>query len=171
MFTLALQNDNISLSRSLKEEIAVVRDDLQVMNSNIANINLRQTDQESRAIFRWLSPLDFTAKHIDVSQKRRSGTGEWLLLSDQFGDWVRGRSKVLWCPGMPGAGKTTLASLIIDHLESTLQHGTVGIAYIYCSYTDTEHTAINLVGSILRQLVRVSAKSPNPPHFYKRHLK
>ncbi|RYP62353.1 hypothetical protein DL771_009766 [Monosporascus sp. 5C6A] len=43
--------------------------------------------------------------------------------------------QVLFCPGMPGAGKTILTSVVIKHLWDTFQDDpTIAIAYIYCNF-------------------------------------
>jgi hypothetical protein len=38
------------------------------------------------------------------------------------------------CPGIPGAGKTVLAAITIDHLSKKELSSSVGLAYIYYNY-------------------------------------
>ena len=76
-----------------------------------------------------------------------------MIKSDQFKQWTEGSQETLICPGIPGSGKTMLASIVIDHLERNLQNETVGVAYIYCSYK-SQQTLANLLGSVLKQLVQ-----------------
>jgi len=83
-------------------------------------------DDERQAIASWLSFLNFQASQNEFIQKRRKGTGEWFLESQEFKDWSGGTSEMLWCPGdgmiifatrshiltsygTAGAGKTILA--------------------------------------------------------------
>ena len=82
----------------------------------------------------------------------------------------------MWCPGIPGSGKTTRTSLVVDHLADFQKiNGNVGIAYVYCSYRDQEQqTAVNLVGAMLRQLLvkRIEKEGDMLPEvlsLYKRH--
>ena len=66
----------------------------------------------------------------------------------------------MWCRGIPGAGKTVLASLMIDSLREPemtqnsprSQQACNGVAGIYCSYKSPQITA-NLLGSLLQQLL------------------
>ena len=45
------------------------------------------------------------------------------------------------------------------------------IVYVYCSYQDPEHTALNLIASVLRQLVRHHAEIPERvQQMYRSHL-
>lgn len=47
----------------------------------------------------WLSDLDFKETQKDIFANRTNGTGQWMLDSPEFNEWVAGGSKVLWCPG------------------------------------------------------------------------
>jgi len=58
------------------------------------------TDEElCGTIARWLSDLNFERTQADIFAKHTEGTGQWLLESKTFKDWVEGRLKNLWCPG------------------------------------------------------------------------
>ncbi|RPB26487.1 hypothetical protein L211DRAFT_760058, partial [Terfezia boudieri ATCC MYA-4762] len=102
----------------------------------------------------WLSPLEFYTKHADTIQRRTEDTGTWLLRNPFFKDWVKGSSSqgTLLCTGRPGAGKSVLASIVIDHLRETLKDQYV-VLYSYCNFKEKEQqTAVNLVSSLLRHL-------------------
>jgi Cdc6-like AAA superfamily ATPase len=75
--------------------------------------------------------------------------------------WLQRKGGILYCPGMPGAGKTHIASLAIYYLQSSKPfHSTPGLAYIYCEYTH-QLTRDTLLGSLLEQLARVLHPLPN----------
>jgi hypothetical protein len=57
-------------------------------------------DEESRRIVEWLSPLDFSADQIDYYNIREKGTGEWILDTDEFKEWINGSKRTLWCHGI-----------------------------------------------------------------------
>jgi ankyrin repeat protein len=63
------------------------------------------------------------------------------------------KSRILWLSGIPGSGKTFLAALIIDHLQTHFTPPVVGIAYLFCDYKDTTQTSERLKRAILRQLL------------------
>jgi hypothetical protein len=55
---------------------------------------------------------------------------------------------------MPGAGKTIMASIVIDHLHTKYQTDvSAGIAYLYCSFRQ-QYGRFDLLASLLKQLVR-----------------
>lgn len=62
--------------------------------------NEEPIDKELREIANWLSPLDAWITHSDIFRRRQSGTGRWLLESEEFKHWVYGDEETLWCPGI-----------------------------------------------------------------------
>ena len=90
-----------------------------------------------------------------MSSRREEGTGLWFLEAPKFISWIVGNSPTLWCPGIPGSGKTILTSMVVDHLLSTYENNSeIGVAYIYCNYREQrEQTVINLVGTVLQHLL------------------
>jgi Cdc6-like AAA superfamily ATPase len=68
--------------------------------------------------------------------------------------WLRQPKATLFCPGIPGAGKTIIAAIVIEHLK-TLQSSSVGVAYVYCNYkAQQEQDSTSLLAAILKQLVQ-----------------
>ncbi|KAL8792011.1 MAG: hypothetical protein Q9195_005352 [Heterodermia aff. obscurata] len=120
MFILALQNDNTQLTRRMVEDIGGMRESLTYVHDTIKQIESNTTDQDRMTVLTWLSPLNFKAKHHDVLSKHHPGTGQWLFDTPEFISWRNGDSKAMWCTGIPGAGKTILASIVIDSLEHEL---------------------------------------------------
>lgn len=59
----------------------------------------------------------------------------------------------LFCPRFPGAGKTILASVMINELQEKLQQAGVGVAFFYCIFRE-KVTLDGLLAVILRQLIR-----------------
>lgn len=67
--------------------------------------------------------------------------------------WSKGSGQTLFCPGIPGAGKTMTTAVVVEHLQSN--HSNFGLTgYVYCSYQSQKQTAPQLLASILRSLVQ-----------------
>lgn len=95
--------------------------------------------------------------------EHEEGTGEWLLHSDEFRKWIETKGEVLFCPGLPGAGKTFLASIVIQHLLDLFgSKSDVGIAYHYCNFRhqDNENASV-ILASILKQLAQCLGSFPD----------
>ena len=99
--------------------------------------------------------MDFPVQQSDLISRRQEGTGEWVFESSEFKTWINGTRVTLFCPGIPGAGKTMLASIVVDYLLKMIQAEDVGIAYMYCTYRNRlEQTPIRLLASLLKQLLQ-----------------
>ncbi|RPB19252.1 hypothetical protein L211DRAFT_768575, partial [Terfezia boudieri ATCC MYA-4762] len=104
-----------------------------------------------------LSPLDPPEWHQDLQAKRYKDSVLWLHEYERFHVWQdtsihtgNTSNRILQCYGMPGAGKTIVSSMVIDHLLS--HYGKQRVAYIYCNYRDkTNQNLLNIMGSILKQ--------------------
>ncbi|KAJ7706762.1 ankyrin repeat-containing domain protein [Mycena rosella] len=122
---------------------------------NVAQHQERYHDSvERERIIEWLSPLNFFLRQADIFNTWQPGTGEWLLRDNAFKAWKSGTGKTVWFRGMPGAGKTVLASLVVDHLRATLESQNIGVAVIYLNHQETEAQSLpNLLAGLWRQLI------------------
>jgi Cdc6-like AAA superfamily ATPase len=122
----------------------------------------RQDDQDHRAIIDWLTPMDYASQQSDFLSQRQEGTGEWLLNSDEFQAWINTGKQTLFCPGIPGAGKTITTSIVVDHLYAEFQNdASVGIAYIYCNYQSQQEQKLeDLLSTLLKQLAQEQPTVP-----------
>lgn len=131
---------------------------------NVINkLHNRQLDQEHQAILDWLTPIDYASQQNDYLKRRQPGTGQWLLDSAEYQTWVPTSQQTLFCPGIPGAGKTILTSIVIDHLSTRFQNDAdIGIAYVYFNYKQNvdKQNVDNLLSSLLKQL---SQERPSLP--------
>jgi Cdc6-like AAA superfamily ATPase len=81
----------------------------------------------------------------------------------QFHAWRETDKQTLFCPGIPGAGKTVLTSIIIDHLSKRFKNDAdIGIAYVHFNYKQNfdKQNVDNLLSSLLKQL---SQERPSLP--------
>ena len=131
------------------------RDTLEAAKKAKIGVDEIQHSQRRDNILPWISSTDFPSKQSDIIGVRQKGTGQWFLKDPKFETWISGSKSTLMCLGMPGAGKTMVAAIAIDHLSRTIQNHEIGVAYIYCSYQSREvQSTTVLLGALLRQLVQ-----------------
>ncbi|KAK2798717.1 hypothetical protein FQN50_008755 [Emmonsiellopsis sp. PD_5] len=122
---IALEMDHFKLSRAIGKGVDAVQQD--------------QSRQWHEEILEWISPTDFPAQQSDFISSIQEGTGLWFLESAEFIKWIHGSEKTLFCPGIPGAGKTM------------------------CNYkVQADQTTIDLLAAILKQLLPTSPSMMEP---------
>ncbi|KAK8232527.1 hypothetical protein HDK90DRAFT_467677 [Phyllosticta capitalensis] len=116
-----------------------------------------------------VSTLDFSETHEALYDQVTPGTGQWFLDSEKFTLWRREGLQNLWCFGKPGAGKSSLASIVIEELK---KQEDCQVAFLYLSYKGTqaeEPSVRDLLGCLASQLL-TQWDSPWPSSV-KKHLK
>ena len=135
-------------------------------------MNQRQNDQERTRILDWLSKVDYALQQNDFMGRRQPGTGEWLINSDKYREWHQSPGQTLFCPGMPGAGKSICTAIVINDLHTRFNGSRdVGIAYIYCHFRRREDQRLeDLLLNLLKQLSETTECLPGDSRaLFERH--
>ncbi|MCJ1263555.1 hypothetical protein MMC22_003425 [Lobaria immixta] len=166
-----LQKDHISISKFTNERVENIEGQFYALNDTLSRQEEERTqrrlkkEEESlrKAVAQWLSPLEFLARQRDLISKCFP-TGLWLLESEEFTSWAKGRPWQLRCYGDTGSGKTCLSSIVIDHLQKNYQTEKSPVLCMYLSEKESEnHTPENLLGSMLKQLMHLKRSKPMTP--------
>ncbi|KAJ0164775.1 hypothetical protein CTA2_230, partial [Colletotrichum tanaceti] len=120
------------------------------------------TRQEYASIRVHVSPRSYDEDLYRLSESICPGTGKWLFRDNTFREWIdpaASVSKILWLKGIPGSGKTYLASTIVNRARSleskALEHiATEHIAtlFAFLSYKEFHTTALSVIHSLIFQL-------------------
>ncbi|KAH6908137.1 ankyrin repeat-containing domain protein [Coprinopsis sp. MPI-PUGE-AT-0042] len=121
-------------------------------NYNITQTVAASNGSQLREILEWISTLNFEALQQDIHEKWTPGTGGRLLRSQLFTQWLESICGTLWGTGMPGAGKTILASAIIAHVRDHFKDAGVYVAFAYCRYTEPV-SVTEILAALVRQLL------------------
>ncbi|KAI9767070.1 MAG: hypothetical protein M1839_004627 [Geoglossum umbratile] len=120
----------------------------------------RQRESTHREILKFLSPTNYSMNHKVASKLQHEGTGRWFL-EEIFQTWLKRDKSFLWVHGIAGAGKTILASMAIDEVQSYCRLGYHRLAYFYCDFKDASHQdPSNILGSTIGQLVMQGKEVP-----------
>ncbi|KAL9581706.1 MAG: hypothetical protein Q9203_005787 [Teloschistes exilis] len=165
--TLAFQDDTLKLTQAIKEDTArigtTIDDRVSTLSLGIDGIHQKCDLEERRTILEWLSPLNFYRVQQDISARREADTGQWFPDAPEFQKWTYGANNTLCCPGMPGAGKSILASLPVDFLRQLPgKDPPIGVEAVYCNFKDQEQQTLeNLLTSVCVQLLQESSTLPS----------
>ncbi|KAF4466483.1 ankyrin repeat [Fusarium albosuccineum] len=133
------------------------------LSKDIKELSQELDDTKRKEFLELLSPGDYTLKYHDSINRRQPGTGEWFLESPEYQDWVNKDQQTIFCPGIPGAGKTIMASIVIENLTKRCWNDPdVGVAYFFCDFNDRENqTTGSFVASVLKQLLKNRSRFPD----------
>lgn len=141
----------------VKDDTGFIRAHIPTIESGLDTISQEADRVLHKRLMEWISSTDFPAQQSDFIARRQEGTGQWFLDASKFTDWLDGRNKTLFCPGICGAGKTMITAIAINHLLNVVWSSAVGIAYVYCNYkSQVDQNATDLLAAILKQLVQAS---------------
>ncbi|KAL2862475.1 ankyrin repeat-containing domain protein [Aspergillus lucknowensis] len=123
--------------------------------------NPADRSEKDLAILNWLSEETLEPQHIDHLNRLVPDTGNWFLNSDLFQELLNGDTACLFCPGMPGAGKTMISTLAIDYLrEGYRDDPGVAVCFLYFDYRVSRNDPSQLLTIVLRQLVEQNLVLP-----------
>lgn len=145
------------LLQELSEPISRTSSHLEAVKDNLDRA-------ERTRILKAISTINYSQHHMSARKGRLEGSGRWLMQKEAFKEWrCDSSSSALWLHGIPGSGKTTLTSLVIDELLG----GSGGkLAYFYCVRSPAEPfrgQADRILASLARQLASVKPNTPLLP--------
>ncbi|UKZ81806.1 hypothetical protein TrVFT333_009580 [Trichoderma virens FT-333] len=142
--------------------LSAIRIDLGLAVDYLVEARAHRHGQKHEKILEWLSPFDYGAEHSDVLKRRHPGTGQWLLDSAEFKQFIETNKQVLFCFGIPGAGKTVMTATVIDYLQKQFSNDTsICMAYVYFNFKrNSEQTPEAVFLSLLKQVIRQQLSLP-----------
>ncbi|KAG8794799.1 hypothetical protein FRC16_010360, partial [Serendipita sp. 398] len=150
---LAITTDNAAMTIQMEKEVSDI----------VLQMEAQRRFETKKGILGWLGvTVDPTRNHDEACAKREAGTGNWLLASKHFQEWLRGGHKLMWLNGIPGAGKTVLSSTVIEHVTAQCKSSRRDrVAYYYFDFRDeAKQTADGCIRSLTQQLFLQSEKVP-----------
>ena len=141
-------------------------------NAFVSDDSYRRQHEEDREIIDWVSNRSHESKQSEHLSRSCRGTGSWFIQHTTFNDWKAGPARTLWCPGMPGAGKTTLATILVDHLRRSFDKTETAVACFYCNYEEREKQSdIHIFWVILRQIMLAQSSISDEARYLYRSCK
>ncbi|OTA60367.1 hypothetical protein K449DRAFT_435470 [Hypoxylon sp. EC38] len=133
---------------------------LSSINHSVKEIEATLDDGEKRRILGWLKPnFDMYEFHSEQHDKQEDETCEWITNSRGWKQWLDGGSsgpggykRFIWIYGIPGAGKTVLASFLIDNIAKHCR--ATGFSYYYCHNERNHDETISFLRWVVADLSR-----------------
>lgn len=157
-----VQPSEVVEERPVKDILEQVHKEISATREDVTQIKSKFQKEEDKEVLDWLTTIDYGPQQSDYLNRRQPGTGQWLLDSEKFKGWLSASNQTLFCPGIPGAGKTILTSVVLDHLGSKFHNDPkIGIAYIYFNFQRQDKQKIDdLLASVLKQIAESQPSVP-----------
>ncbi|KAK4063062.1 hypothetical protein Trihar35433_8857 [Trichoderma harzianum] len=160
-----VQSSDVEGERPIRDILNEVKDELHQISRHIKAgfgetkkglddlIRDQKLQKENEALV-WLSSIDFASMHHDYIKKCEPGTGQDLLNSEELQQWINIPRTTLFCPGIPGAGKTFQTAILIDYLSREFRHDdTIGLAFFYYRFDRQDaQKPEQLIANLIKQL-------------------
>ncbi|KAL9025441.1 MAG: hypothetical protein Q9196_005738 [Gyalolechia fulgens] len=147
---------SLSLQNATRDAVEGIKAELKQKHEADTRIAINDKRQSVLKSFGVIDPC----KNQKMSLRlRQLGTGSWLIESQEFQNWCQTKNAKLWLYGIPGAGKTVLASTVIEEVlrGSSVNHA---VAFFYCDYKDPETQKPHLIlGSLIQQIAKQDEQS------------
>ncbi|RPA85751.1 hypothetical protein BJ508DRAFT_167141 [Ascobolus immersus RN42] len=153
-----------NINESTKQILEIVRS----MHTQSQNSEFSKSD-----ILSWLNAVDPTESAEPHQKRRLPGTCEWFFNHETYSAWKDGSdeaSKSVIVYGIPGAGKSVLASEIVRRLELERDRGTLTVYFFFRETEISLRTPVEMLASIISQLLKSGCDTERCYDILKQHL-
>ncbi|PNS19673.1 hypothetical protein CAC42_7517 [Sphaceloma murrayae] len=163
---------SIQAAPRIQDVLGSIHESIRRTENTMSSMSTRLENKRDVEILEWLTDASYGPQQSDFVRRRQPGTGNWLLESTHYAAFMSAHSKVLFCPGIPGAGKTIMTSIVVDDISKRIVNDeNVGLGYMYLNYKQQDSQKIeDLISSLLRQLCSARKAVPEAVmQMYSRH--
>ncbi|KAK4226576.1 hypothetical protein QBC38DRAFT_456116 [Podospora fimiseda] len=128
------------------------------LQKSVDQISTSLSDDQKRQICQWFCQTDPSFSYQAAIELYEPGTGDWVLRCKEWQQWTKLKLRCIWIRGIPGAGKTILASHLIQELKSHCaqqpNNNKVLTIYYYCFHGHNQDETKPLLRWIICELCR-----------------
>jgi NACHT domain len=125
---------------------------------------LSESENQRHEVYKWLLATDPSSRHYLACDQYEKGTGDWMLRSTEWQNWIERKKRCLWIHGIPGAGKTILASHLIETTKKYCKNSSTkrsAYLYYYCYFGHNQDEAAPFLKWAINRLCREADQVPD----------
>lgn len=110
-----------------------------------------QETQDFNGVYAYISPTLYDDELDKLQRRICERTGRWLQREEALKEWMgasNAATRVLWMQGIPGAGKTHIASMMVEKLRQSSKT----VLFAFLNYKQNEVTPVSIMHSLMFQL-------------------
>ncbi|KAH8894321.1 hypothetical protein GQ53DRAFT_839931 [Thozetella sp. PMI_491] len=139
--------------------------DTKAIKQDVESLKRSLSESDKHKIRHWLQQVNPSSNHNTAMKLYESGTGDWVLRSPSWDDWISCKHQGLWIHGIPGAGKTILAAHlaeVVNQICKKEQSGDRRLAcvYYYCLHSRNHCETLPFLRWLLSELCHQSGGIP-----------
>ncbi|KAF2647623.1 hypothetical protein K491DRAFT_699509 [Lophiostoma macrostomum CBS 122681] len=153
-----------TISLALLGEVA---GDVKAIKGTVDKVHEHLTEDDSRKICNWIQNTDPSPIHHMSCERYEEHTCKWIHQVAQWKDWLHLQRRLIWVHGIPGAGKTVLASYLIEETIAHCQsksNDRYTCLYYYCSFRHGQLEQRDEVKPCLRWIISQLCRQYDVPH-------
>ncbi|KAH6890943.1 hypothetical protein BKA70DRAFT_853670 [Coprinopsis sp. MPI-PUGE-AT-0042] len=112
-------------------------------------------------LLNWFPKFNSRERHAQNLESLIKGTGKVFLGSHDFQGWLEGRPKILVGVGIPGSGKTILASAVVRYVQKQKPEPENLVTFVFC-HPDDRLSVEAILAALLRQVLERHSGSISP---------
>lgn len=135
----------------MNKNIIIISSGVKNVQSRIESMHIGKHGDD---IMRWLGAPDISDNLNKAVKTRHPGSGQRLIQGESYQKWKSQPRSFLWLYGIPGCGKTILASTVIEDLQKIQnQSPSQTLLYFYFDFTDSRKQSFeNTLRSLIWQM-------------------
>ncbi|RPA72522.1 hypothetical protein BJ508DRAFT_381521 [Ascobolus immersus RN42] len=143
---------SMATMKGVKDIDQRTKDILEILRTLLTRSHGHRADDAS--ILKWLSAIDTKASIIDHQNKKLEGTCVWIEQHSAFVSWKGDTDAVknLWIVGIPGAGKSVLASELVRQLLD--DEDSLTLYFFFREADENVKTTLEMLASLIAQVLR-----------------
>ncbi|KAK1633946.1 hypothetical protein BDP81DRAFT_63663 [Colletotrichum phormii] len=140
--------------------------DIKLIREKTSRIQQALTENQRTEVYKWLRHTEPSSIHHRACTNYEPGTCDWMSRTSEWAQFSRGDLRCLCIHGIPGAGKTILASQLTEKLEESCQEPTpndsksIGIYYC-CYFGHNQDESAPFLRWILERMCRKAEQVPD----------
>ncbi|KAK1492724.1 hypothetical protein CTAM01_09675 [Colletotrichum tamarilloi] len=144
--------------------------DIKLIREGTSRIQQVLTENQRNDVYKWLRHTDPSSIHHRACTNHEPGTCEWMSRTPEWAQFSQGDVRCLWIHGIPGAGKTILASQLAEKIEENCRQSTssdsvsIGLHY-YCYFGHNQDESAPFLRWVLERMCRKADQVPD--HLWK----